>query len=116
MIEFYDRVFNQHEVESGAAVIADDYKQHNPYVPDGKKPFVAFFTQHFKEYPQAKARIVRSAADKDLVWLHTHSTRTPDERGNAIVDIFRVRDGKIIEHWDVIQSVPEKAANSNTMF
>ncbi len=116
VIEFYDTVFNKHEVERGAAVIIDSYKQHNPMVPDGKKPFVDYFTGHFKENPQSKARIVRSATDGDLVYLHIHSTEKDGDRGRAIVDIFRVTDGKITEHWDVIQPVPETAANNNTMF
>lgn len=116
VIEFYDTVFNKHEVEKGAAVIVDSYKQHNPMVPDGKKRFVDYFTGHFKENPQSKARIVRSATDGDLVYLHIHSTEKDGDRGTAIVDIFRVTDGKITEHWDVIQPVPETAANNNTMF
>ncbi len=116
VIEFYDTVFNKHEVEKGAAVIVDSYKQHNPMMPDGKKPFVDYFTGHFKENPQSKARIVRSATDGDLVYLHIHSTEKDGDRGRAIVDIFRVTDGKITEHWDVIQPVPETAANNNTMF
>ncbi|KAJ34238.1 hypothetical protein BW45_04870, partial [Agrobacterium tumefaciens] len=71
---------------------------------------------HFKENPQSKARIVRSATDGDLVYLHIPSTEKDGDRGRAIVDIFRVTDGKITEHWDVIQPVPETAANNNTMF
>ncbi|MCZ7467163.1 nuclear transport factor 2 family protein [Rhizobium rhizogenes] len=116
VIEFYDTVFNKHEVEKGAAVVVDSYKQHNPNVPDGKKPFVDYFTGFFKENPQSRARIVRSATDGDLVYLHIHSTEKEGDRGTAIVDIFRVTDGKITEHWDVIQPVPETAANNNTMF
>jgi predicted SnoaL-like aldol condensation-catalyzing enzyme len=116
VIEFYDTVFNKHEVAKGAAVIVDSYKQHNPRVPDGKAPFVDYFTGLFKDNPQSKARIVRSATDGDLVYLHIHSTEKDGDRGRAIVDIFRVADGKITEHWDVIQAVPETAANNNTMF
>ena len=116
VIEFYDTVFNKHDVAKGAAVLVDSYKQHNPMVPDGKAPFVNYFTGFFKENPQSKARIVRSATDGDLVYLHIHSTENEGDRGRAIVDIFRVTDGKITEHWDVIQEVPEKAANNNTMF
>ncbi|MES5044074.1 nuclear transport factor 2 family protein [Rhizobium nepotum] len=116
VIEFYDTVFNKHEVAKGAAVIVDSYKQHNPMVPDGKAPFVDYFTGFFKDNPQSKARIVRSATDGDLVYLHIHSTEKDGDRGRAIVDIFRVADGKITEHWDVIQAVPETAANNNTMF
>lgn len=116
VLEFYDRVFNKHQVEEGASVLVESYKQHNPAVPDGKAPFVSFFANKFKGNPEARARIVRSSATDDLVWLHVHSTERPGDRGRAIVDIFRVKDGRIIEHWDVIQPVPEKAANDNTMF
>ena len=116
VVAMYDGVFNQHQVEQSAAVIADEYRQHNPRVPNGKKAFVDHFTQFFKDNPQSHARIVRSVANDDLVWLHIHSTNGDQDRGRAIVDIFRVRDGKIVEHWDVIQMVPEKSANDNTMF
>ncbi|ULR46939.1 nuclear transport factor 2 family protein [Rhizobium sp. K102] len=115
VVVFYDRFFNSHDIEA-ASVVADDYRQHNPQVPDGKKPLVSFFTGFFKENPQSKAEIVRTAADGDLVWLHVHATNGTDDRGQAIVDIFRVKDGKIVEHWDVIQAVPKEAANKNTMF
>ena len=115
VVEFYDRFFNKHDVEA-ASVVAEDYRQHNPQVPDGKKPLVSFFTGFFKDNPQSKAEIVRTAADGDLVWLHVHATNGADDRGEAIVDVFRVKDGKIVEHWDVIQAVPKEAANKNTMF
>lgn len=59
---------------------------------------------------------MRSAADGDLVWLHVHSTNGEADRGRAVIDIFRVEDGKIVEHWDVIQGVPAESANDNTMF
>lgn len=64
----------------------------------------------------SRARIVRSATDGDLVYLHVHATERPDDRGKAVVDIFRVKDGKLVEHRDVIQPVPETVANQNTMF
>jgi len=115
VVEFYDRFFNKHDLEA-ASVVADDYRQHNPQVPDGKKPLISFFSGFFKDNAQSKAEIVRSAADGDLVWLHVHATNGVDDRGQAIVDIFRVKDGKIVEHWDVIQAVPSEAANKNTMF
>ncbi|WP_309143804.1 MULTISPECIES: nuclear transport factor 2 family protein [unclassified Bradyrhizobium] len=116
VLEFYDRVFNRHEPKEAAEVLGDVYIQHNPTVPDGKSHFVSFFTELFKQKPERRARIVRSATDGDLVYLHSHATNGAGDRGRAIVDIFRVKDGKIVEHWDVIQSVPEKAANNNTMF
>lgn len=116
VVEFYDRFFNKHETVEAASVVAEDYIQHNPEVPDGKEPFVSFFTGFFAENPDSKARIVRSAADGDLVWLHVESTIGADDLGQAVIDIFRVEDGKIVEHWDVIQNVPAESANENTMF
>lgn len=115
VIDFYERFFTAHDL-TAAEVIADEYTQHNPQVPDGKQPFIDFFTGWFAENPQSKSRIVQTAADGDLVWLHVHSTNGPDDPGLALVDIFRVKDGKLVEHWDVIQSVPATAANTNTMF
>lgn len=116
VVNFYEQFFNKHEVARAAEVISEDYKQHNPEVPDGKKPFVDYFTQFFKETPQSKARIVRTATSGDLVWLQVHSTNSPSDRGQAVLDIFRVKNGKIVEHWDITQDIPEKSANENTMF
>lgn len=116
VVDFYNRFFNDHDVAGAAEVVDDSYVQHNPEVPDGKEPFVTFFTGFFNDNPQSRARIVRSATDGDLVWLHVQSTNGADDRGQAVVDIFRVDGGKIVEHWDVIQTVPEASANQNTMF
>ena len=116
VLTFYDQFFNRHEPDEAATVIADNYRQHNPEVPDGKAPFVDYFTGFFKDNPNSKAKIVRSATEGDLVYLHVHSTNGTNDRGQAVVDIFKVQKGKIVEHWDVIQDVPEQAANENTMF
>ena len=116
VVDFYNKVFNDHEVDKGARNVADEYKQHNPLFPNGKVPFTNAIKERFAKNPEARSRIVRSAAQNDLVWIHVHRTMNPNDRGSAIVDIFRVTDGKIVEHWDVIQPVPEEAANANTMF
>ena len=117
VVDFYEGVFQKHQVKAYAdRYIGDQYIQHNPHVPDGKAPFVDYFTGHFKENPEAKSVIKRAVAEGDLVFLHVHSTQNAQDRGVAIVDIFRVENGKIVEHWDVQQAVPEQAANSNTMF
>ena len=116
VVHFYDTVFNQHDLSIASTMLAPNYIQHNPHVPSGSAPFISFFTERFKANPEARSQIVRSAADGDLVFLHVHSTGNPQDRGNAIVDIFRVDHGKIAEHWDVIEPVPEHAANDNTMF
>ncbi|ENU8988187.1 ester cyclase [Salmonella enterica] len=116
VLEFYDQFFNRHETLEAANVVAKNYRQHNPEVPDGKAPFVNYFTDFFKDNPHFHARIIRSAVDGDLVWLHVHSVNGNKDHGQAVLDIFRVYEGKIVEHWDIIQNVPEKAANTNTMF
>lgn len=112
---FYDRFFNDHDV-AAADVVAEGYIQHNPHVPDGRAPFVNYFTGYFAENPDSKARIARSAAEGNLVWLHVESTNGDKSPAAAVVDIFRVENGKIVEHWDVIQEVPSNPANANTMF
>ncbi|MGO2392682.1 nuclear transport factor 2 family protein [Halomonas sp. AOP12-C2-37] len=116
VIQFYNQFFNEHETEQSSLVLAEDYIQHNPDVPDGKAPFVDYFAGYFQENPGYQNEIVRSATDGDLVWLHVHSTNGDEDQGEAVVDIFRVENEMIVEHWDVIQSVPEEAANDNTMF
>ena len=69
-----------------------------------------------EKFPNRSSEIKRVMAEGDLVVLHVHSKPSPEDRGSAIIDIFRVENGKIVEHWDVIQPIPEKAANTNTMF
>ena len=117
VVDFYEGVFSKHQVQTYSdRYIGTQYIQHNPYVADGKAPFVNYFTQYFKEHPQAKSTIKRVIADGDLVVLHVHSTQNAQDRGEAVVDIFRVEQGKIVEHWDVIQSIPAESANRNSMF
>jgi predicted SnoaL-like aldol condensation-catalyzing enzyme len=117
VVDFYEGVFSKHQVQTYSdRYIGTQYIQHNPYVADGKTPFVNYFTQYFKENPDAKNTIKRVVAEGNLVVLHVHSTQNSQDRGEAVVDIFRVEQGKIVEHWDVIQTIPTEAANRNTMF
>lgn len=117
VVAFYDLAFNQHRpTEAARLYIGDHYIQHNPDVPNGAEPFYAYFEGFFRDNPQSRATIHRVIADGDLVALHVHSQETPDDPGRAIVDIFRVENGKIVEHFDVIQPVPAATANGNTMF
>jgi predicted SnoaL-like aldol condensation-catalyzing enzyme len=114
---FYNLAFRDHKLEEAFARYGGDkYIQHNPLVPDGKEAVIKFFSGYFKLHPTAKNEIKRVIAEGDLVVLHVLSKSEPTDRGRAIVDIFRVEKGKVVEHWDVIQAVPDKAANNNTMF
>lgn len=115
---FYELAFNQHKLEEAVAkYVAEPYIQHNPGVADGGKAFIDAFAPFLKEHPQSHADIKRVVAEGDLVVVHVHSQTAPDDRGEAVIDIFRLdENGKIVEHWDVAQPVPEKTVSGHTMF
>lgn len=116
-VAFYNQFFNSHDLSAADRYIGDSYTQHNPRVPNGKAAFVDAFRKIFAENPGRQSTIVRVIAEGDLVALHVHSANAAGERGSAIVDIFRFDEGgKIVEHWDVIQPIPESTASGNSMF
>lgn len=117
VLAFYDLSFNKKNPQKAAdRYIGAHYTQHNPQYGDGKSAFVAGAKAYIESVPTLKVDVKRAAADGNLVWLHSKLTTSPTDRGTAFADIFRVEKGKIVEHWDVIQSVPETAANNNGMF
>jgi predicted SnoaL-like aldol condensation-catalyzing enzyme len=116
VVDFYEKALNQKDYDAAAKYFGPRYIQHNPLVPNGPDGLKALVTLLKDKFPNAHSEIKRVIAEGDLVVLHVHAVREPGQRGRAIVDIFRVENGKIVEHWDVIQDVPEKAANDNTMF
>jgi predicted SnoaL-like aldol condensation-catalyzing enzyme len=116
VIDFYDQALNQKDYEAAAKYFGDRYVQHNPTAPDGKEGFKGFLQFLKDKFPQSRSEIKRTFAEGDYVIVHVHAVREPGTRGNAIVDIFKLENGKIVEHWDVVQPIPEKAANTNGMF
>ena len=116
VVAFYEKAINQKDFDAASKHLGSRYIQHNPVAadgPEGLKGFIGFLRDKF---PSSKSEIKRVFAEGDYVILHVHAVREPGTRGRAIIDIFRLENGKIVEHWDVAQDVPEKAANANGMF
>ncbi len=116
VIEFYEKAINQKDFEAASRYLGSKYTQHNPTAADGAEGLKAFIQFLRDNYPNAHSEIKRIYADGDYVVLHVHSIREPGTRGRAIFDLFKLENGKIIEHWDAVQDIPEKSANSNGMF
>ncbi|UGX91394.1 ester cyclase [Bradyrhizobium barranii subsp. barranii] len=116
VLAFYEKGLNQKDADAALAYVGNRYVQHNPNAPDGPDGFRKFIGFLREKFPNSHSEIKRSFADGDFVILHVHSVREPGSRGRAIVDIFKLENGKIVEHWDVVQDIPENPANNNTMF
>jgi predicted SnoaL-like aldol condensation-catalyzing enzyme len=116
-VAFLTMIFNEHKVaEAFDLYSVPTYKQHNPLAKTGSKAAIDFLGPYLKGCAQCKTDIKRVIADGDLVAIHNNPTSGPNDRGRAVVDIFRIENGKVVEHWDVVQDVPAQSANENTMF
>jgi len=92
------------------------YRQHNPGGTDGHEPFIRVVRWLAQTYLSFRLELRRILGEGDLVVTHSHLIREPGDRGMAVVDIFRLENGRIVEHWDVVQEIPETSANNNTVF
>lgn len=115
-IAFYKMAYDGSPRKAVELFVGSEYIQHNPLVGDGKEPFIEYFERMAKEYPEKSIKFVRSVAEGDLVALHTHQV-WPDNEEYVTMDFFRFDDqGKIVEHWDSMQIIPESSAHNNTMY
>ena len=115
-IEFYRMSYDGNPSKAVKLYVGNKYIQHNPVVGDGIQAFIEYFEKMAKEYPNKSIEFVRAVAEDNLVALHTHQ-RWPGNEEYVTMDFFRFDEkGKIIEHWDSIQQIPEKSANGNSMY
>jgi len=115
-IAFYEMAYKGSAKKAVELYVGDDYIQHNPLVGDGKQPFIDYFDRMQSEYPNKDIRFIREVAEGNLVALHTHQT-WPGNDQYVTMDFFRFDDqGKIVEHWDAMQQIPDESANGNTMY
>lgn len=117
VIAFYEMMFNDCQpAEAIERFAGANYIQHNPHVADGKDGFIAYFEKMAEEYPGKRVEVKRAIADGKFVVLHCHQV-WPEGLEYAGIDIFRLDDkGKVVEHWDVLQIMPDQSANENGMF
>ena len=116
VLAFYEKGLNQKDADAALKYVGDRYVQHNPNAADGPEGFRKFIAFLRDKFPQSRSEIKRVFTDGDYVILHVHAVRQPGDRGSAIIDIFRLEQGKIVEHWDAVQPIPEQSANPNGMF
>ncbi|MCY0928055.1 nuclear transport factor 2 family protein [Streptomyces sp. H27-H1] len=116
VVDYYETAFGGDPEKAIADHFGPRYVQHNPDAEDGPEAFTGFVRWLRGEYPRLRLDIKRVLAEGDMVVTHSHLILEPGKPGRALADFFRLEDGKVVEHWDVIQEVPEASANPNGMF
>jgi predicted SnoaL-like aldol condensation-catalyzing enzyme len=116
VVDYYQTAFDGNPEKAVADHFGDRYIQHNPDAADGPEAFIGYVNWLRSEHPELTLEIKRVIAEGDIVATHSHLTLEPGQPGRALADFFRLENGKVVEHWDVIQEVPDTSANSHGMF
>jgi predicted SnoaL-like aldol condensation-catalyzing enzyme len=116
VVDYYQTAFDGEPEKAVADHFGDRYIQHNPDAADGPEAFIGYVKWLRSEHPQLSLEIKRVIAEGNTVATHSHLILEPGQPGRALADFFRLENGKVVEHWDVPQEVPETSANSNGMF
>ncbi|WP_328307785.1 nuclear transport factor 2 family protein [Streptomyces sp. NBC_00442] len=114
--DYIENIWNEGQTDRADEYLADGLIQHNPNLPDGRKPLVDFIEGFRKQLPEARFEIRRIAGDNGLVFTHSHFRPEPGHRGMVVVDVFRIDDGRIVEHWDVREDVPETTVSGHDVY
>jgi len=116
VLAFYQAAINDKDFAAASKYLGDKYIQHNPMAASGPEGLKAFVELAKKSFPEYRTEFKKVFADGNYVIVHCHEKANAQDRGSAVIDIFRLENGKVVEHWDVIQAIPEKASNTNGMF
>jgi predicted SnoaL-like aldol condensation-catalyzing enzyme len=116
VLAFYQKIIGEKDYEGARQYMGTQYRQHAPYATDGHAGIAEWLRKFKESFPQHRYEVKKIIAEGDLVVLHLHGMNGPNPHGESVVDIFRIENGKVVEHWDVIQPIPETADNANTMF
>jgi predicted SnoaL-like aldol condensation-catalyzing enzyme len=116
-LAFYKEAHFDGDVDGAIArYVGNTYIQHTAAAEDGVEGLRNYINFFLKTFPNAKGDIRRVIADGDIVAVHAHWTNLASKNGDVGVDFFRVQDGKLVEHWDVMQAIPDASKNENTVY
>ncbi|MBK6673329.1 MAG: nuclear transport factor 2 family protein [Proteobacteria bacterium] len=116
VLAFYEQIIGRKDFDGALKYMGATYKQHAPYAADGHTGLRAWLAGFKAAFPKHRYEVKRVLAEGDYVMLHLHGMGGPNPHGESVVDIFRVENGKVVEHWDIIQPIPDTADNANSMF
>jgi predicted SnoaL-like aldol condensation-catalyzing enzyme len=116
VLAFYGQIIGRKDFDAAKKYMGASYKQHAPYAADGHDGLRAWLAGFKAAFPKHRYEVKRVIAEGDYVMLHLHGMDGPSPHGESVVDIFRVENGKVVEHWDIIQPIPDSADNANSMF